>query len=66
MNRFFMGMLFAFSLLGFAGCTSYTADANGEEDLHEKCLKEPNLPICQENRNDDEREDDLPTLDEEF
>ena len=66
MKRLFLGMFLAIVALGIVGCTTYAE--SDDEDLHEKCLKEPNLPVCQENKDDDEKEEtgDTPSLEEEF
>ena len=60
MKRFFLGMIIAVSLCGFVGCADYEGD--DDEDVREKCLKDPSLPICQENPGNDEPES-TPTID---
>jgi hypothetical protein len=53
MKRVLLGMFLMFSLAGFVACADYEGD---DEDVREKCLKDPSLPICQENPGDDEPE----------
>ena len=51
MKRFFLGMILAVSFCGFVGCADYEGD---DEDIREKCLKDPSLPVCQENPGNEE------------
>ncbi|WP_405325042.1 hypothetical protein [Fibrobacter sp.] len=62
MKRIFLGMILAVSLCGFVGCAEYEGD---DEDIHEKCLKDPNLPVCQENPGNEEPESN-PSMNEDL
>ena len=46
MKRVFLGMILAVSFCGFVSCAEY--EENDDEDIREKCMKDPTLPICQE------------------
>lgn len=64
MKRILMGIFFAMSLVGMVGCTTYV-EGEEEEGIREKCMENPNLPICQETPANDDQ-DDNSSMDNDF
>ena len=56
MKSVFLGLFFAVAVLGFVGCSDY--DEENDLNIREQCLQEPSLPICQDNRDDEESNGD--------
>ena len=49
MKRFLLEFLLAVSICGLMGCAEYEEN-DDYESVHEKCKREPTLPICDEYR----------------
>ena len=65
MKRILLGLCFAMSLVGMVGCSTYV-EGEDDESIREKCMENPNLPICQETPSNSDDMNDNPSMDDDF
>ena len=62
MKRVLLGLFLTMSICGFVGCAEYEGDKGA--NMQDECVKDPNLPMCQNNPGNDQPEEPPSTGDD--